>query len=86
MEFKKHLAEDPVFVRMVRKLIGFNLVCSCKPLPCHGDVIKEYLDSVQNAAGGACTRCGAEVQLAGIDIYICPWCGKEIDVCEEEGL
>jgi len=76
VDFQKRLAEDPAFVRMVQGLMGFHLVCSCNPLPCHGDVIKEYLYSVKHAGSRACTRCGAEIQLAGIDIYACSWCGK----------
>jgi len=82
--FKKMLAEDPVFVKMTQELSGYNLVCSCKPQPCHGDVIKEYLDSVQSTSGNKCQRCGAEMQMAGIDVYKCPWCGLEHDVCDEE--
>ena len=30
-----------------KKLLGKDLVCYCAPLPCHGDVIAEYLDSLQ---------------------------------------
>lgn len=30
---------------LVKKYGRVNLVCWCAPLPCHGDVIKEYLDS-----------------------------------------
>jgi hypothetical protein len=41
--FNDRLAKDPIFWKQVQGLIGRTLVCHCKPLACHGDVIAEYL-------------------------------------------
>jgi hypothetical protein len=38
-EFLKKLARD--------SLVGKTLCCFCAPLPCHADVIVEYLDSLR---------------------------------------
>jgi hypothetical protein len=35
---------DPTFKTAVGALEGKVLLCSCKPLACHGDVIVEYLE------------------------------------------
>lgn len=42
--FGARLAEDPGFKAAVDVLRGMVLVCHCKPLACHGDVIAEYLN------------------------------------------
>jgi hypothetical protein len=42
--FYSRLAKDPDFKRNVEKLRGKVLGCFCKPKPCHGDVIVEYLE------------------------------------------
>ena len=42
--FYKRLEEDARFRRHVHALQGNQLVCYCKPKPCHGDVIAEYLN------------------------------------------
>ena len=34
----------PAFRRAVEELRGKALICWCKPLACHGDVIVEYLE------------------------------------------
>lgn len=40
--FRKRVEKDKMFKRMIkRKLRGKDLVCCCKPLPCHGDVLIE---------------------------------------------
>lgn len=43
--FYKRIANDPHFVDQIESLRGKTLGCFCKPLPCHGDVIVEYLDN-----------------------------------------
>jgi|SRR6185503_4208375 len=43
--FYKRINSDSAFKDKVLKLSGKTLGCFCKPLSCHGDVIKEYLDS-----------------------------------------
>jgi len=47
--------KDKVFKQTVRRLVvqaklgeDINLVCFCKPKPCHGDVIKEYIENEIN--------------------------------------
>ena len=42
--FKERLERDASFKAAVEELRGKRLGCFCAPLPCHGDVIAEYLD------------------------------------------
>ena len=42
--FYRQLEFRPEFVEAVKKLKGHTLGCWCTPLPCHGDVIIEYLE------------------------------------------
>lgn len=42
--FERQLLTNEVFAAKVLDLQGKTLVCFCKPLLCHGDVIVEYLD------------------------------------------
>lgn len=37
---------DKTFRYAVKELRGKRLGCYCHPLPCHGDIIKKYLDSL----------------------------------------
>ena len=46
--FYRRIHADPEFKRRVEGLQGKTLGCFCKPHPCHGDIIKEYLDSLSN--------------------------------------
>lgn len=43
--FLCRISTDPEFVRRVKELKGKRLGCFCKPLNCHGDVYKEWLDN-----------------------------------------
>ncbi len=43
--FLERVENDPEFRRRVLSLKGKRLGCFCKPLPCHGDVIAEWVDS-----------------------------------------
>ena len=43
--FYERIASDVKFKEAVLKLKDKTLGCFCKPLACHGDVIKEYLDN-----------------------------------------
>lgn len=36
--------QDPRFILQLESLRGKSLGCHCHPLPCHGDVIIEYLN------------------------------------------
>jgi len=47
--FSKRLDYDPEFREKVKELKGKKLGCWCKPKPCHGDVIKEYLEGESDA-------------------------------------
>lgn len=42
--FYKRLTLDKNFKNEVMKLKGLRLGCFCKPQPCHGDIIAEYLN------------------------------------------
>lgn len=37
---------NPDFKRRVHELKGKRLGCFCKPHPCHGDIIAEYLNNL----------------------------------------
>lgn len=45
--FYKRLESDRHFKLEVLSLRGKVLGCFCKPLPCHGDVIVEYLNGLE---------------------------------------
>lgn len=42
--FLRKMETDPIFASRVLALRGMVLLCFCKPLACHGDVIAEYLN------------------------------------------
>jgi hypothetical protein len=44
--FYERLETDPEFRRRIHELKGKTLGCFCKPYPCHGDIIAEYLKSI----------------------------------------
>ena len=43
--FLKRIKYDSDFRKAVKKLKGKVLLCWCRPLPCHGDVIAEWLNN-----------------------------------------
>lgn len=43
--FYGRVESDKEFREKVEGLRGKTLGCFCKPKPCHGDIIKEYLDN-----------------------------------------
>ena len=43
--FYNRIATDEAFKNAVLALKGKTLGCFCKPKPCHGDIIMEYLES-----------------------------------------
>ena len=45
--FYHRLSTDEEFRRRIGELQGKTLGCFCKPNPCHGDIIKEYLDRME---------------------------------------
>lgn len=46
--FLARLEHDDEFKTEVLKLNGKTLGCFCKPRPCHGDIICEYLNGLNN--------------------------------------
>lgn len=42
--FRCKVKNDEAFAEAVENLRGKKLGCHCKPKPCHGDVIKKWLD------------------------------------------
>lgn len=44
--FYTRLHTDAEFRKRIHALKGKRLGCFCKPFPCHGDIIKEYLDTL----------------------------------------
>ena len=46
--FYERLANDPEFKKRIHALKGKTLGCFCKPYPCHGDIIAEYLNTLSN--------------------------------------
>ncbi len=47
IDFYKRLKNEDGFKEKVLELTGKTLICWCTPLPCHGDVIIEYLKSLK---------------------------------------
>ncbi len=47
-DFGSKIKSDSLFQNQVIALRGKRLGCYCKPEACHGDVIKAWLDSVEN--------------------------------------
>jgi len=45
--FYKRIKTDVKFKESVLRLAGKTLICWCTPLPCHGDIIIEYLESLE---------------------------------------
>jgi hypothetical protein len=43
--FQNRLIKDNNFWRKIQECKGKILGCWCKPLPCHGDIIEEYLNA-----------------------------------------
>lgn len=41
----QRVISDEEFKMRLEELRGKRLACFCKPLPCHGDILKEYLDN-----------------------------------------
>lgn len=43
--FLKRIEDDPQFKQRILNLKGKTLGCFCKPHPCHGDIIIEWLNN-----------------------------------------
>lgn len=46
--FYKKISEDEAFKNGILAMKGLRLACFCKPEPCHGDVIADFLDSKES--------------------------------------
>ncbi len=46
--FKSKIRDDSTFRDAVEELKGETLACHCRPRPCHGDVILEYIEGNMN--------------------------------------
>ena len=69
--FYHRLGTDDEFRKRIGKLQGKTLGCFCKPNPCHGDIIKEYLDRLAENAD--------EVVIGKIHWKGCSYPVREID-------
>lgn len=45
-KYRDYMYSDRTYLAQLKALKDKTLCCFCKPLACHGDVIKEYLDSL----------------------------------------
>jgi len=43
-KYEEYLLSSPHLLTALPELRGKNLVCFCAPLPCHGDVLKKYVN------------------------------------------
>ena len=46
-DFEWRLENEPGFRKYVESLAGSVFGCFCKPAPCHGDVVAEYLNRLK---------------------------------------
>ncbi len=44
---RSRIALDPEFRDALRSIGGKDLVCWCSPGPCHGDILRKYIDAFQ---------------------------------------
>lgn len=44
-KYMKHLTSSPKLMESLPELLGKRLGCFCKPLACHGDVLKQYAEN-----------------------------------------
>ena len=45
IEFRIYLSNQPELLKQIHELKDKTLGCWCKPLPCHGDVLAEFVDA-----------------------------------------
>jgi hypothetical protein len=51
--FRNWIVKQPKLMAALPELRGKRLVCYCHPLPCHGDVLAELVDRIEDRR-----RCG----------------------------
>lgn len=69
--FYNRIMHDEKFCKAVEELKGKTLVCWCKPLECHGDVIQEYLEHM--TLNDRCVDCGCDVVITKVEKYTFPY-------------
>jgi hypothetical protein len=45
--FRERLAKEPGLRQKILKLDGHELVCYCKPRPCHGDILNKLIEELK---------------------------------------
>jgi hypothetical protein len=45
---RERLAKEPEFRQRLLKLDGHELVCYCKPRPCHGDILIKLIEELKD--------------------------------------
>jgi len=45
--YERYLLENKELLADLHELVGKRLGCFCKPLSCHGDVLKKYVDRLE---------------------------------------
>lgn len=68
-QYRRWLIKQPHLLRRLGELRGRRLACWCSPLPCHGDVLIEFVDAYELledlvAAGISATAVGGKIRLA----------------------
>ena len=46
-KYRVYLAKHPTLSNHFNELVGKTLVCYCKPKACHGDVLVEYVETME---------------------------------------
>jgi|SRR5215203_6428350 len=52
IKYRKWLLSNPELLKQLPELCGKKLGCWCKPLPCHGDVLKDFAERQQQSLKG----------------------------------
>lgn len=47
-QYRDELMGNPKLLAALPELCGKTLVCFCKPLPCHGDVLVDLIESMES--------------------------------------
>lgn len=68
--FYGRIDTDPVFRERIHALKGKTLGCFCKPYPCHGDIIAEYLNSMKDPLKIVKHNKMSIIDLYGVDCVI----------------
>jgi hypothetical protein len=50
-KYEEYLLSSPYLMGRLKELKGKTLGCWCHPLPCHGDILKKYVDKLESDDG-----------------------------------